>query len=1030
MANVHYKIESGDTLSKIAKGVKAIEDGKIYKSSVSKLVAWNNIKNPNLIHAGDKIIIGTTSGKVTSSKSSSSSKTSKSSNKCKIDKFGLQNGTDSTLFATWTWTKSNTKEYKYEWKYTTGDGVKFEGSSSTSTKKQSTYTIPSNAKSVFFRVKPIAKEISYTETNKKGKKVTKKKTAWTADWTNYKEYKTSSLPPSEPPTPSDVKIENMYLKCLMDDLDIKNAKGLQFQIVKVTQTKLEHFKYIESKFTKNSKKLDYVSISCPVNNGYTYKVRCRSYRGNEYSEWSGYSSEVGTAPSSPEGGITSIKRMTATEVQLDWKGVRNATGYTIEYTTKKRYFGSGSQEVSSVTVGKDDKNPDGSTATHKEITGLESGKEWFFRIKATNDNGSSAWSSIKSIILGDKPGVPTTWSSTTTGMIGETLYLYWVHNSSDGSSESIADIIIDIDNHKFEFKPKNTATGDKKDETKIFTIGPNVSASVVEAGMGINTKDSKYSTLINDGAVIKWQVRTAGIDQANFSNWSIPRQIDLYAPPTLTIGVFSDVGCTNQINTVERFPFYIKALAGPPNYTPIGYHVSIISNTTYEETDSTGEPKIVSNGEVIYSQYYDAPVGNTLQIEMSPSFINLEPDADYTIEITVSMNNGLTATDKEKFFVSWEDLYYEPNGEVIIDNDIAATYIRPYCSYEPIVYKKAELQNGVWNKTDEIVDVSNIVDHEILDDNFIFDMSNKRDVYKIENYLNPYDPQHLETFDLYYCKYINENGKMEHRICIELVSGIFFMTEEETKEQTGTKVNNAYAVDDYTIVYEGLDSNNNQIHYYQDTGEAVLVPNVTLSVYRREFDGNFVEIASGLDNSLNTFVTDPHPSLDYARYRIVAVDSDTGSVSYTDLPGIPMDEKGIIIQWNEEWSNFNITGDYKDPLDQPPWTGSLLRLPYNVDISDNKSQDVELIEYAGRKHPVSYYGTQLGETANWNLEIPADDIETLYQLRRLAVWMGDCYVRESSGTGYWANITVSISKTHLGVTIPVSISLTRVEGGI
>ena len=113
-----------------------------------------------------------------------------------------------------------------------------------------------------------------------------------------------------------------------------------------------------------------------------------------------------------------------------------------------------------------------------------------------------------------------------------------------------------------------------------------------------------------------------------------------------------------------------------------------------------------------------------------------------------------------------------------------------------------------------------------------------------------------------------------------------------------------------------------------------------------------------------------------------------------------------------------------------PWTGSMLKLPYNIDVSDAYEQDVSLIEYIGRSHPVSYYGTQKGETATWNLEIPKKDKETLYELRRLAVWLGDAYVREPSGSGYWASVKVSFSQKHCEVTIPVTLSITRVEGGV
>ena len=209
----------------------------------------------------------------------------------------------------------------------------------------------------------------------------------------------------------------------------------------------------------------------------------------------------------------------------------------------------------------------------------------------------------------------------------------------------------------------------------------------------------------------------------------------------------------------------------------------------------------------------------------------------------------------------------------------------------------------------------------------------------------------------------------------------------------------------------------------------VLVEGVTMSVYRREYNGEFTEIATGLDNMQNIVVTDPHPALDYARYRIVATTELTGAISFYDPPGYPVNCKSVIIQWDEEWTsfdNFNI----EETIAEPAWTGSMLKLPYNIDVSDKNNPDVSLVEYIGRKRPVTYYGTHIGETASWSVAIPKDDKETLYALRRLAIYMGDVYVREPSGSGYWANVKVSFSQTHCELTIPVTLELTRVEGGI
>ena len=229
------------------------------------------------------------------------------------------------------------------------------------------------------------------------------------------------------------------------------------------------------------------------------------------------------------------------------------------------------------------------------------------------------------------------------------------------------------------------------------------------------------------------------------------------------------------------------------------------------------------------------------------------------------------------------------------------------------------------------------------------------------------------------------------------------------------------------IVYNGVTETGTTL-YYCEIETKNLVEGITLSLYRREFDGSFVELATGLQNTDYTFVTDPHPALDYARYRVVAVTNDTGAVSFYDIPGYPTGVSDIVIQWDEEWTNFDVSNE--DALQQPPWSGSLLRLPYNIDVSESTTQDVALVKYAGRSNPVSYYGTQIERNATWTADIVSSDKETIYALRRLQNWMGDVYVREPSGSGYWANIKVQFSQSHKELTTPVTLTITRVEGGI
>lgn len=199
---------------------------------------------------------------------------------------------------------------------------------------------------------------------------------------------------------------------------------------------------------------------------------------------------------------------------------------------------------------------------------------------------------------------------------------------------------------------------------------------------------------------------------------------------------------------------------------------------------------------------------------------------------------------------------------------------------------------------------------------------------------------------------------------------------------------------------------------------------VTMSVYRRDYDGSFIEIASGISSDSNATVTDPHPSLNFVSYRIVAVSNETGEIAYADTQNFEVGVHAIVIQWDDEWTDFDVIDGMSS---EQPWSGSRLVLPYNIDTSDSTSPDTSLVEYAGRTNPVSYYGTHLGISSTWNTEIPKRDLDTLFQIRRLQSYRGDVYVREPTGVGYWANITVNYNITHCELTVPITFNIKRVE---
>ena len=894
-----HKVVWGDTLSEIAQR---------YGTSVSYLAKLNNIKNVNLIYVGQvlkisEVVTVTPSKPNPTPAPSPSTPTSPAATRVTITAFGLQSNTERTFFATWSWPRGETDKFEVRWFYGTGDKAKFTGNSGfvdsiDNSQPQSIYTPPENATYVSFQVKPIAKTHKVNNSDVY---------YWTAQWSTEQFYYMKDLPPKTPSAPT-VTMDGYTLKIEVRDVD-EAATGVDFDII---QNDLKFYHCATAKVSWGVAK-----FSCAVAPGNEYKVRCRTVKNNLHSEWSSFSSNVSTKPEKPEK-ILEMRAVSETAITLTWTEALTAESYDLEYSTNLDYLGTSNATTTINNI----------TAPRYTVTGLSSGEKYFVRVRAVNSQGTSDWTEASSIILGVVPAAPTTWSSTSTVTVGEEMRLYWMHNSKDGSKESKAELKYVVNNEP---------------EVVKEVLKTNVSDDVSYYYL----PTSSYT----EGASIRWSVRTAGIT-GEYGPWSVTRTISIYAHPSLSLIISDDRLNTRALRSITKYPFYIRAEAGPNSQTPIGYHFSIIAKNTYETMDEHGTVKMVIEGQEIYSNFIDTNERIVL-LTMTPSDVNLENNIEYRLICTVTMDSGLTQEATADFRVLLDDATYYPAAEILFDENTLSASIRPYCTYTPYLF------------------------------------------YQV-------------TFDT--------------------LTGIYTRTNTLIDPLEGTSIDNALTTQE-DLVFVGVNSSDDIIYFaVVSSNREYLVENLTLSVYRKEYDGRFVTIAKDIPNLDNYYVTDPHPSLDLASYRVVATDTTNGSISYTDIPGYPVGMKSVIIQWDETWDNLEIMGD--DRTDEVRWAGSMLKLPYNIDVSDSNEKDVSLIEYIGRSHPVSYYGTQLGVTSTWHMEIPKTDKNTLYGLRLLAIYTGDVYVREPSGSGYWANISVSYEQKHRELTIPITLTIKRVEGGM
>ena len=575
----YYTVKKGDTIWDIASAKRDIIGPKLTREErADRLCKLNNITDVTKLKVGQKLRLNGSLPKTSTSSASSS--------KVTITNFGLQSNTDTTIFATWSFKNSaNTDHYEVKWYYATGDGVWFVGSESDEKNMQTTYNAPSNATRVRLIVKPVSK----TYTKKK-----KKKTYFTGQWCSEKIYDFSSNAPASPGSAPTVKIENNVLKMEVSNLDT-TADKIKFEIV---QDDLKTIATGWAKIVTKAASYSYKLTSSLL--GHKYKVRCIAYRTKDkkYSGYTDYSSNVSTYPNTPSG-FTKITATSDTSILLKWNKVTAATSYDIEYATEKKYL-DGTIKESDQT-----QKITGITNTNYEKSGLESGKTYFFHLRATNESGSSDWSKISYVTIGKKPGPPTTWSSTTTCVVGEDLILYWVHNSEDGSSQVKAELKLTIDGVE---QPTITITNstdeDEKDKTSFYTVDT-----------------SGYE----EGVTILWKVRTCGIT-GEYGDWSIQRTVDIYAQPYLNMTMRDQNG--NIIEVLESYPFYIEAIPGPKTQAPIGYHLSIVSNEYYESVDQIGNAVVINEGEEVYSKYFD--INSTLTVELLPSNVDLGNNVSYT----------------------------------------------------------------------------------------------------------------------------------------------------------------------------------------------------------------------------------------------------------------------------------------------------------------------------------------------------------------------------------------------------------------
>lgn len=350
------------------------------------------------------------------------------------------------------------------------------------------------------------------------------------------------------------------------------------------------------------------------------------------------------------------------------------------------------------------------------ITGLETGKEWYFRIRSVKSEVDSEtlspWSNELVIDLASAPAVPVLYLSSDTITEDGMVTAYWSHVSTDGTGQIASNIV------------EATYSGG------VWTYGNPVVATKEAQHVDIYAADQGWTNGTTKYLALQTRSGSGGM-----SDFSTPVKIVVAAKPTLSIttnslsgsetvteyflgdGVTDTFQCANSMTatptvTVEGTTATVVSYTGGAvelSTAPDDGDEVVITYTTGDNDVLTSMPLTATitttnavdltiaieraetypmlrpddtltdgaKGETIYVNNIAAESSNSISIAIDDIIGRLDDGAWYNLIATASDAFGQTAEQQIRFKVHWSHQSWEPTASFITDTSEFIARITP-----------------------------------------------------------------------------------------------------------------------------------------------------------------------------------------------------------------------------------------------------------------------------------------------------------------------------------------------------------------